>query len=222
MCDGTGSEAWSYDAMALICSTRSAHPRKSYILPRESGGEGQSDSCPQNYKFTGKERDGESGLDYFGARYYSSSLGRFMTPDWAAKAEPVPYAKLPDPQSLNLYGYVHDDPVTSVDADGHECPVCDEVEEAAQEAIDRVVKPLVESAAPEVKGAASSALGATVGVVAAILASPQDLNSGENAMLAKMHAAAASPQAGHRKGARPSTREKAPSRRSAQQARQGP
>jgi RHS repeat-associated protein len=35
------------------------------------------------YKFTSKERDAESGLDMFGARYYGSSLGRFMTPDWA-------------------------------------------------------------------------------------------------------------------------------------------
>jgi len=33
------------------------------------------------YKFTGKERDTESGIDMFGARYYGSSLGRFMTPD---------------------------------------------------------------------------------------------------------------------------------------------
>jgi RHS repeat-associated protein len=33
------------------------------------------------HKFTGKERDSESGLDNFGARYDSSSMGRFMTPD---------------------------------------------------------------------------------------------------------------------------------------------
>jgi RHS repeat-associated protein len=33
------------------------------------------------YKFTGKERDSETGLDYFEARYYSSSMGRFMQPD---------------------------------------------------------------------------------------------------------------------------------------------
>ncbi|HKW57978.1 MAG TPA: RHS repeat-associated core domain-containing protein, partial [Candidatus Acidoferrum sp.] len=33
------------------------------------------------FKFTGKERDSESGLDNFGARFDSSSLGRFMTPD---------------------------------------------------------------------------------------------------------------------------------------------
>ena len=33
------------------------------------------------YKFTGKERDAESGLDYFGARYFGSALGRFTSPD---------------------------------------------------------------------------------------------------------------------------------------------
>jgi len=55
--------------------------------------------------FTGKERDGESGLDNFEARYYGSSLGRFMTPDWAARPTAVPYAVFGDPQSLNLYGY---------------------------------------------------------------------------------------------------------------------
>ena len=55
-------------------------------------------------RYTGEERDAESGLDYFGARYYASNMGRFMSPDWSAKIEPVPYSKLDDPQSLNLYG----------------------------------------------------------------------------------------------------------------------
>ena len=68
---------------------------------------------------TGKERDAESGNDYFGARYYASSMGRFMSPDWSAKVEPVPYSKLDDPQTLNLYAYVMNNPVTSIDADGH-------------------------------------------------------------------------------------------------------
>jgi RHS repeat-associated protein len=71
------------------------------------------------YKFTGKERDSESGLDNFGARYDSSSLGRFMTPDWAARPTAVPYAVFGDPQSLNLYGYVRNDPVSRADLDGH-------------------------------------------------------------------------------------------------------
>jgi RHS repeat-associated protein len=70
-------------------------------------------------RYTGKERDTESGLDYFGARYYASSMGRFMSPDWAAKATPVPYAELSDPQSLNLYSYVRNNPLSRADKDGH-------------------------------------------------------------------------------------------------------
>jgi RHS repeat-associated protein len=72
---------------------------------------------------TGKERDGESGLDMFGARYYGSSLGRFMTPDWATKPTAVPYAHYGNPQSLNLYSYVQNNPTTTGDPDGH-CPWC--------------------------------------------------------------------------------------------------
>jgi RHS repeat-associated protein len=73
----------------------------------------------QNYKFTGKERDVESGLDNFGARYNDSGLGRFMTPDWAAKPVTVPYANFGDPQSLNLYIYVENAPLSRIDAVGH-------------------------------------------------------------------------------------------------------
>jgi RHS repeat-associated protein len=73
--------------------------------------------------FSGKERDAESGNDYFGARYYASAMGRWMSPDWSAKAEPVPYADLEDPQSLNLYAYVRNNPLDKTDPDGH-CPIC--------------------------------------------------------------------------------------------------
>jgi len=38
-------------------------------------------SSGNTYQFTGKERDSESGNDYFSARYYSSGIGRFMSPD---------------------------------------------------------------------------------------------------------------------------------------------
>jgi RHS repeat-associated protein len=70
-------------------------------------------------RFTGKERDSESGLDYFGARYYGSALGRFTSPDWSDKPEPVAYANLNDPQTLNLYGYVRNNPLAHSDPDGH-------------------------------------------------------------------------------------------------------
>lgn len=84
------------------------------------GGELQLTANDLNhYKFTGKERDGETGLDYFGARYYSNALGRFLTPDWAGKAAAVPYAEFTDPQSLNLYTYVRNLPTSKIDTDGH-------------------------------------------------------------------------------------------------------
>src|SRR5262249_53110335 len=56
---------------------------------------------------------------YFGARFYCNAIGRFITPDWAAKPVTVPYAKFGDPQSLNLYSYVENSPVNRVDPDGH-------------------------------------------------------------------------------------------------------
>jgi RHS repeat-associated protein len=85
------------------------------------GGELQFVANDSNhYKFTGKERDTETNLDYFGARYYSNGLGRWVSADWSATPVPVPYADLGDPQSLNLYGYVRGLPTTRVDVDGHE------------------------------------------------------------------------------------------------------
>ncbi len=82
-------------------------------LVSSSGGD------PNHYKFTGKERDSESGLDYFGARHYASTMGRFMTPDWSEEPDPVPHANLQNPQTLNLYGYVQNNPLSRRDADGH-------------------------------------------------------------------------------------------------------
>ena len=92
-------------------------------------GDGQSctgsDISPKH--FTGKMRDTETGLDYFGARYHASALGRFMTPDQAADDTiPValPWADLRSPQSLNLYTFALNNPVSNVDPDGHDVHVC--------------------------------------------------------------------------------------------------
>jgi RHS repeat-associated protein len=75
-------------------------------------------------EFTGKERGSESGLDYFGARYYGSALGKFTSPDWAEVPTAVPYAQFDNPQSLNLYTYVLNNPLKDFDDDGHTHQVC--------------------------------------------------------------------------------------------------
>ena len=63
---------------------------------------------------TGKERDTESGNDYFGARYYSSSMGRFMSPDPTTNLSRV----LGYPQRWNRYAYVLNNPLGRLDPDG--------------------------------------------------------------------------------------------------------
>jgi RHS repeat-associated protein len=75
------------------------------------------DSSPMH--FTGKERDSESSLDMFGARYYASTMGRFMIPDWSSKPAAVPFADPANPQSLNLYSYVANNPLSRIDPLGH-------------------------------------------------------------------------------------------------------
>jgi RHS repeat-associated protein len=77
------------------------------------------DNDSNDYKFTGKKRDFETGLDYFGARYYSNGLARFVTADWSKTPEPVPYADCLNPQTLNLYRYPSN-PETYPDRDGHQ------------------------------------------------------------------------------------------------------
>lgn len=63
---------------------------------------------------TGKERDTESGNDYFSARYYASKVGRFLSPDRLG----APAAILVNPQTWNLYSYVINNPLSFIDPTG--------------------------------------------------------------------------------------------------------
>jgi RHS repeat-associated protein len=65
--------------------------------------------------FTGKERDAESGLDNFGARYNTSSMGRFMSPDPSMDS-----VALRNPQTWNRYPYTLNNPLKFIDPSG-EC-----------------------------------------------------------------------------------------------------
>jgi RHS repeat-associated protein len=104
------------------------------------GGELQFVNNDSNdYKFTGKKRDTETGLDYFGARYYSNGLGRWVSADWSATPVPVPYADFRDPQTLNLYGYVRALPTTTADDDGHKCyKQCMPTDEGSQKILQNI------------------------------------------------------------------------------------
>lgn len=109
----SGHKAYNYDAVTWMYDCLSQHAYSSY-------------------KYTGKEGDSESGLDNFEARYYSSSMGRFMQPDeftggpvdlfdpGPPTPDPLPYADIFNPQSLNKYAYVYNSPLRYVDPDGHD------------------------------------------------------------------------------------------------------
>jgi RHS repeat-associated protein len=113
-------------------------------------GMGYSAADSTRQKFTQKERDNESGLDYFLARYYSSAQGRFTSPDefqggpdefWIlgtgdSEKQALPYADTTNPQSLNKYQYCYNNPVRYVDPDGHQ--------EGAALRQDQLVKDLAE------------------------------------------------------------------------------
>jgi len=129
------------------------------------------DATPLHY--TGKERDAESGLDYFGARYYASTMGRFLSPDWNDAPDEIPYANLDDPQTLNLYSYVGNNPLGRFDPTGHDG---DGVDCCTMEEIDSVVEPLVNSAEGALEKGGSLAW-STAGGIAFFLFNPQQMGN---------------------------------------------
>ncbi|MBF0386191.1 MAG: RHS repeat-associated core domain-containing protein, partial [Candidatus Omnitrophica bacterium] len=70
------------------------------------------DGAAAMYYFTGKPFDDETGLYYYGARYYSPQIGRFITPDTIVQSPG-------DPQTLNRYSYCGNNPVNRIDPTGH-------------------------------------------------------------------------------------------------------
>jgi RHS repeat-associated protein len=79
-----------------------------------TGDGGGSDAT--EHHFTGKERDTESGNDYFGARYYASSMGRLLSPD---PEQPTPLHLL-NPQRWNMYAYGLNNPLSFTDSGGRD------------------------------------------------------------------------------------------------------
>jgi RHS repeat-associated protein len=99
---------------SVVTNTVGALEQESDFYPY--GGERPITNGTNHYRFTGKERDSETGLDNFGARYYTSNLGRFTTRDRIG----VTLLRILDPQRLNAYSYVRNSPLQAVDPDGND------------------------------------------------------------------------------------------------------
>jgi RHS repeat-associated protein len=107
------------DSSGMICYDADFYPFGGERTPYVN-------NCDPDYKFTGKERDSESGLDDFGARYFSSQYGRFMTPDPINHPSLSSWSQgtfLATPQRWNAYSYVLNNPLNGTDPTGSEMPV---------------------------------------------------------------------------------------------------
>ena len=104
---GNITKNYSYDAFGTDIGTT------------QSGGSGSTDSNP--FRYAGEYWDSDTGTYYLRARYYTPSVGRFLTED------PLPYTKtkmpneqeIIDPLSLNLYTYCWNNPVLYFDSTGN-------------------------------------------------------------------------------------------------------
>ncbi len=106
--DHLGTERVRADSSGTSCETITSLPFGDWQTTSGSCGD------PSPMHFTGKERDNESNLDNFGARYMSSSMGRFVSADPIT----VTPGRVVDPQQLNLYSYVRNNPLRLVDPTG--------------------------------------------------------------------------------------------------------
>jgi RHS repeat-associated protein len=115
--DQLGTPRMIFDQTGSLANTK----RHDYLpFGEELGGQGgrttalgyAADIVRQ--KFTQKERDNETGLDYFGARYYASTAGRFTGTD----PKPVTKESFLNPQRWNQYVFVNNNPMGSVDLNG--------------------------------------------------------------------------------------------------------
>ncbi|MBP1992920.1 RHS repeat-associated core domain-containing protein [Paenibacillus eucommiae] len=74
----------------------------------------QTENIPQPFKYSGEMMDGSTDLQYLRARWYDPSIGRFINEDTYE-------GQINNPLSLNLYTYVHNNPLTNIDPTGNWC-----------------------------------------------------------------------------------------------------
>jgi RHS repeat-associated protein len=98
------------------------------------------------YRYTGKERDSESGNDYFGARYYASKMGRFMSGDPVI----ITPLRLADPQRLNLYSYGRNNPLSYIDPRGEDITMVNDTDNGRELARQKMTKGMTEAEAANI------------------------------------------------------------------------
>jgi RHS repeat-associated protein len=123
-----GAQVVEYYHVDAVGSVRALTSQAGQVIERHDylpfGEECTTGPCASNpglnagqpRKYTGKERDKETGLDYFGARYYGSKIGRFTTVDPVYNWQ----ENLVDPQRWNRYAYARNNPLRYTDPDGKE------------------------------------------------------------------------------------------------------
>jgi len=98
-------------------------------------------------KFTGKERDAETGLDYFGFRYYSGAHGRFTSPDPFMGS-----ANVANPQTWNRYAYARNNPLRYIDPLGLYASPAYNCDENHKECLNDEQRRILEASSVEVDG----------------------------------------------------------------------
>ena len=106
---GTLKERWDYFPFGQTIPSGQVFGNRNLVA-------GYDTATGMTLEFTGKERDAETGLDYFGARYFSGAQGRFTGPDPTF----LNILKVFNPQRWNLYSYAVNNPLHYVDPDGKE------------------------------------------------------------------------------------------------------
>jgi RHS repeat-associated protein len=99
-----------------------------------------------HFKFSGKERDTETGLDYFGARYYSSGSGHWTSIDPVL----VTPTRMLDPQRFNLYNYSRGNPLEYVDPDGKDINLVNDTQQGREQALATITKNMTEQEAANI------------------------------------------------------------------------
>src|SRR5690606_23442517 len=99
-----GSSSVELDANGALIAYEEYHP---YGTTSFQAGRSAAEVSVKRYRYTAKERDGETGLSYHSSRYYASWLGRWIATDPAGFVD-----------GLNVYQYVRGNPVAHSDVLG--------------------------------------------------------------------------------------------------------